>query len=382
MAGYDPYAAREGQIARQQRMADLLGQQATEPIQQFGYDGIPAPISPFAGLAKGLQAWGSNRKNKAAEKGAADLNAQRGADTQADYSDLAAALARRSTEAVQPVSDETGTITHPYQRATPGGVNFRDIAQMRTPEGRQAGMADINQGQQFGQQMTLEQMRIAAQQVPSGYQRGPDGSLQPMTGGPADEATIKRNADAARDPLMLQQSFNPATQSMQTIAVPRAQALAAAQNGEGAVVGQGAPNEQVQRNAKLAVEGQNAAKAAASAIINPDGTVNRAAIDTLAVNFPGSQGRQARAQFDTALANLVYIKSGAQAGPAEIASARAQYMPSPLDDDKTIRDKMVRLAGFFAQSIPSGQPQPAAPPPPPATPSPAGGGGYTVRRIN
>lgn len=92
MAGFDPYAADEAGLARKQKMADLLGGQAMQPIEQFGYGGIPAPISPAAGLAKVLQAWGSRRKSGQVDEGTAALNQRKGADTTADYSDLAAAM--------------------------------------------------------------------------------------------------------------------------------------------------------------------------------------------------------------------------------------------------------------------------------------------------
>lgn len=335
MAAYDPYSAREGQIARQQRMADLLGQQATEPIQQFGYDGIPAPISPFAGLAKGLQAWGSNRKNKAAEKGAADLNAQRGADTQADYSDLAAALARRPTEAVQPVSDETGTVTHPYQRATPGGVNFQDIAQMRTPEGRQAGMADINQGQQFGQQMTLEQMRIAAQQVPSGYQRGGDGALQPMAGGPADPTTLAARA-AAENPFYFQDTTLP-DGTQQRIAIPRGEVPAG-----GGVVGS---KPFTPTNEQASAGGYANRLAAANAILDKLDVQGTSFWGAVKGAIPGGNYLQSPdyQQYDRAVRDFINAQlrreSGAAIGKAEFDSAEQQYFPQAGDKPETIAAK-------------------------------------------
>lgn len=244
----------------------------------------------------------------------------------------------------------------------PGGAPEVAIpAVPKAPETRTRDLGDQSVSETFnrGTQAWDTNGYSPRQLPPQGYDQGPDG-LTPTKGGPADPATIERNANAGRDPLMVEPAYNPATQSVQTVATLRADALAAAQHGGSAVVGQGAPNEQVQRNAKLAVEGQNATKAAVAAIIKPDGTIDRATVDTMFANFPGSQGRQARAQFDTALANLVYIKSGAQAGPAEIASARAQYFPSPLDNDQQVRDKVTRLQAFFASAIPGGQAAPAA----------------------
>jgi len=51
MATYNPYAVQEADIARRKHMADVLEEQSFKPIQQFSYNGIPAPISPLSGLA-------------------------------------------------------------------------------------------------------------------------------------------------------------------------------------------------------------------------------------------------------------------------------------------------------------------------------------------
>jgi hypothetical protein len=51
------YQDRVAEISRRERMAQALQQQAFQPIEQQSYNGIPAPISPAAGLAKVLQSY-------------------------------------------------------------------------------------------------------------------------------------------------------------------------------------------------------------------------------------------------------------------------------------------------------------------------------------
>lgn len=57
MAAVDlaPYDARAAQIAQQQKLAQLLAQQAQAPIEVGSYKGIQAPISPYSGINKVLQ---------------------------------------------------------------------------------------------------------------------------------------------------------------------------------------------------------------------------------------------------------------------------------------------------------------------------------------
>lgn len=48
----DPYEAQKAEIARRQKYAEALQQQAFQPTEQFSYQGIPAPIPATATLAK------------------------------------------------------------------------------------------------------------------------------------------------------------------------------------------------------------------------------------------------------------------------------------------------------------------------------------------
>ena len=77
MAVYNPYAAQEADIARRRHMADVLEEQSFKPIQQFNYNGIPAPISPLSGLAKVLSSYGAGKLGREAAAAETKLGADR-----------------------------------------------------------------------------------------------------------------------------------------------------------------------------------------------------------------------------------------------------------------------------------------------------------------
>lgn len=70
LTGFDPQFAA---IQRQQRIADLLAQQASAPIDINSGGGVQAPINPLAILAKGLQGYAGSYLERKAEGRAADL---------------------------------------------------------------------------------------------------------------------------------------------------------------------------------------------------------------------------------------------------------------------------------------------------------------------
>ena len=55
MADFNPYASQQAAIARQQKMADILQPQAFQPQEAGSYNGIPAALPAWGGLAKALQ---------------------------------------------------------------------------------------------------------------------------------------------------------------------------------------------------------------------------------------------------------------------------------------------------------------------------------------
>jgi hypothetical protein len=59
-----PYESELADIARRQKMAELMQQQAFQPAETFSYGGIQARTSPLTGLAKVLQGYTSMKMQK------------------------------------------------------------------------------------------------------------------------------------------------------------------------------------------------------------------------------------------------------------------------------------------------------------------------------
>jgi hypothetical protein len=67
----NPYQTQLDELARRQKMAEIMQQQSFQPTERFSYAGIEAPISPLAGLTKALQGYmgGKAQRDIAEEKG-------------------------------------------------------------------------------------------------------------------------------------------------------------------------------------------------------------------------------------------------------------------------------------------------------------------------
>lgn len=68
-----PYDEDYRSLARREQMAQILQQQALQPIDVGAYQGIQAPISPLSGIAKVLQGYLAGQQMDAADKGRKDL---------------------------------------------------------------------------------------------------------------------------------------------------------------------------------------------------------------------------------------------------------------------------------------------------------------------
>lgn len=65
----NPYQTQLEELARRQKMAEIMQQQAFQPIERSSYQGIEAPISPLSGIAKALQMYmGGREQNKISEE--------------------------------------------------------------------------------------------------------------------------------------------------------------------------------------------------------------------------------------------------------------------------------------------------------------------------
>jgi hypothetical protein len=84
----NPYQLQQQELDRRQKMAEILQQQAFEPIQAGSYQGIQAPISPVQGLAKVLQMYLVNKNQEGLKSEQKALGEQYRADTSADIQRL------------------------------------------------------------------------------------------------------------------------------------------------------------------------------------------------------------------------------------------------------------------------------------------------------
>lgn len=83
-----PYQLQQQELDRRQKMAEILQQQAFEPVQAGSYQGIQAPISPVQGLAKVLQMYLSNKTQEGLKSEQKALGEQYRADTSSDIQRL------------------------------------------------------------------------------------------------------------------------------------------------------------------------------------------------------------------------------------------------------------------------------------------------------
>jgi len=88
----DPYAAQAADIARRQKMAEIMQTQAFQPIEKFSYNGIEARISPYQGLAKMLQAYMGGRGQAAALEEQKALGEKARSESQSQIKDFMSAM--------------------------------------------------------------------------------------------------------------------------------------------------------------------------------------------------------------------------------------------------------------------------------------------------
>jgi hypothetical protein len=97
-----PYDRELSAIARRERMAELMQQQALQPIQPGSYNGIQAPISPLQPLAKMLQMYAAMTSGDRADEARTDLGK------------------RIQSEGAQQIASLEGTPAQPAIAPTPG----------------------------------------------------------------------------------------------------------------------------------------------------------------------------------------------------------------------------------------------------------------------
>jgi hypothetical protein len=173
-----PYTAESAAIARKMRLAEALQQQALSPLEMPTMAGVP--ISPYAGLAKMLQAYSASRMRGKAEEREKTLADTARADTSADFGALLKGLtptaavpegpstftanvdqrdiAENPRMVMQPERNEMNEIIQPGEAgagnfgvtpgtpaipATTGELTAEGFKAMKTPAGQQQYMAQL-----------------------------------------------------------------------------------------------------------------------------------------------------------------------------------------------------------------------------------------------
>ena len=173
-----PYTAESAAIARKMRLAEALQQQALSPLEMPTMAGVA--ISPYAGLAKMLQAYSASKMRGKAEEREKTLADTARADTSADFSSLLKALtptaavpegpstftanvdqrdvAENPRMVMQPERNEMNEIIQPGEAgagnfgitpgtpaipASAGRLTAEGFRAMRTPVGQQQYMAQL-----------------------------------------------------------------------------------------------------------------------------------------------------------------------------------------------------------------------------------------------
>jgi hypothetical protein len=138
-----PYDEDYRSIARREQLAQILQQQALQPIEVGSYQGIQAPISPLSGIAKVLQGYFAGKQSDEADQARQDLAFKAGNQELAlsnlppmvrnKPQELAKALEQPSTtygEGMPPVAQAPiAQATEPVAQAMPGGSS----GAMQTP---------------------------------------------------------------------------------------------------------------------------------------------------------------------------------------------------------------------------------------------------------
>jgi hypothetical protein len=144
-----PYQAELADIARRQKMAELMETQAAQPLQTTSYNGIQAPISPLSGLAKVLKSYmaGKEQKDLIQEQKALGERAQR-----ESASDFATLFGHMQGQEAQPerapitATDDQGNFEQ-NRPAVPararGTVDPSILAALRDPQAKQLAMSQL-----------------------------------------------------------------------------------------------------------------------------------------------------------------------------------------------------------------------------------------------
>ena len=146
-----PYSSELAAIQRRERLAQVMQQQAFQPIEINSYQGIQAPISPLSGIAKALQMYLGVTGQDRADEARAGIAKKIEADTQTQ---LARLLGSQGAPAVPATPATMGTpevLGKPATSFTPMGSDFEDNPNLKMSMGEtpQAGQPFVAPGDVF-----------------------------------------------------------------------------------------------------------------------------------------------------------------------------------------------------------------------------------------
>jgi hypothetical protein len=144
-----PYQAEQADIARRQKMAEIMQQQAFQPAETFSYNGIQARTSPLTGIAKALQGYMAvkTQKDLANEQKALGERAQR--ESASDFATLFGHMQGQEAKPVRPPAtaiDDQGNFNEMLPAVparAPGTVDPSILAALRDPQAKQLAMSQL-----------------------------------------------------------------------------------------------------------------------------------------------------------------------------------------------------------------------------------------------
>ena len=144
-----PYESELADIARRQKMAEIMQQQAFQPAETFSYNGIQARISPLTGIAKALQGYmaAKTQKDLIQEQKALGERAQR--ESASDFATLFGHMQGQEAKPVRSPAtaiDDQGNFNEMLPAVparAPGTVDPSILAALRDPQAKQLAMSQL-----------------------------------------------------------------------------------------------------------------------------------------------------------------------------------------------------------------------------------------------
>jgi hypothetical protein len=332
----NPYQLQQQELDRRQKMAEILQQQAFEPIQAGSYQGIQAPISPVQGLAKVLQMYLSNKNQEGLKTEQKALGEKYQADTSSDIQRLIKGL--------------QGQTAVPEMRQEPMAQDFADnpnlastFAQMQ-PDQQKAFTMPAVEGRAAG---TIDPSMIGEFKTPAMQQQAMNmymNQLAPKT------PLVLKEGEIAYNPTTYAKMFEGGSKSPFGNVNPASftpASLKAFSEGGGKDFSILVPAVGADTQARLTQEAaQNQAK------LKQDREISDRAFNNLSANQKASLDNDAK-RIGISAADL-YFNTGIRAGGApSVASQPAPQMAQPMPQPVTTQQAQPRpIAPLMAQPRP------------------------------